>query len=313
MALNPQTPPTGQAYGEVFDRGYKTYDGPRHGRAGAVQSLISYSMKRALGFRQNWKAKIGPIFLYAAIFIPVIVMVAVMKVMQSFGIDGAQEMQNNLVTYPDFYDIIVVLVGLFIAIAAPEVICVDRRERTLPLYFSRAIKRSDYVFAKFVAVCVLGLTMTAIPGAILWLGWQMIAPESLLDAMAANAGDLGRVLLISLIISVTFSAIGLMISSFTNRKGVAQTLIVLGFLVFTGATAGVWSMLQDRDWAKYVLLLNPQAVFTAIDQKLFDQAPRNEMQMAIDFSAVQLTAYLAALSLICLLIFRWRYAARDDA
>src|SRR5215217_9117311 len=51
-------------YGEIFDRGYKHYDGPRLGRRGAFFALIRYSMKRALGIKKSWTAKIIPIFLY---------------------------------------------------------------------------------------------------------------------------------------------------------------------------------------------------------------------------------------------------------
>jgi len=63
-------------YGEVFDRGYAHYDGRRQGRLAAWWSLTTYSMKRALGLRKRWTAKVLPFCLYVAAIIPVVVLVA---------------------------------------------------------------------------------------------------------------------------------------------------------------------------------------------------------------------------------------------
>src|SRR4051794_5392192 len=65
----PVAPPS--RYGEVFDRGYARYDGPRLGRRGAYGALVLYSIKRALGIKKSWTAKIIPILLYSAAFVPV--------------------------------------------------------------------------------------------------------------------------------------------------------------------------------------------------------------------------------------------------
>src|SRR5689334_13840217 len=54
----PQAPVEGGRYGEVFDRGYKHYDGPRLGRNHARRALIGYSVKRAMGIKKSWTAKI---------------------------------------------------------------------------------------------------------------------------------------------------------------------------------------------------------------------------------------------------------------
>src|SRR4051812_43250595 len=62
----PQAPVEGGRYGEVFDRGYKHYDGPRLGRQHARRALVGYSVKRAMGIKKSWTAKVIPIFLYIA-------------------------------------------------------------------------------------------------------------------------------------------------------------------------------------------------------------------------------------------------------
>ncbi len=50
---DPMPAGNGERYGEVFDRGYAHYRGPRLGRRQAVRSLIGYSMKRAMGIRKS--------------------------------------------------------------------------------------------------------------------------------------------------------------------------------------------------------------------------------------------------------------------
>ena len=54
-SMNPQVAPPipidgsqSQRYGEVFDRGYKHYDGSRLGRMHAIWALTLYSIKRAM-------------------------------------------------------------------------------------------------------------------------------------------------------------------------------------------------------------------------------------------------------------------------
>src|SRR6188508_349886 len=68
-----QAPVEGSRYGEVFDRGYKHYDGPRLGRNHARRALVGYSVKRAMGIKKSWTAKVIPIFLYIAALMPVII------------------------------------------------------------------------------------------------------------------------------------------------------------------------------------------------------------------------------------------------
>src|SRR5690242_18853336 len=69
----PQAPAEVGRYGEVFDRGYKHYDGPRLGRTHARRALVGYSVKRAMGIKKSWTAKVIPIFLYVAVLMPVII------------------------------------------------------------------------------------------------------------------------------------------------------------------------------------------------------------------------------------------------
>src|SRR5688572_6177788 len=105
-------------YGEIFDRGYKHYDGPRLGRRHAISALILYSIKRAMGIKKSWTAKVVPILLYVAVAIPVAVGVG----LQAFIDDP------DFWSYLDFFIFIFMIEGTFVATVAPEMVCGDRRE-----------------------------------------------------------------------------------------------------------------------------------------------------------------------------------------
>jgi ABC-2 type transport system permease protein len=289
-------------YGEVFDRGYKHYDGPRRGRRGAITSLIGYSMKRAMGIRKSWTAKIMPFLLYLSASIPLIIMIGITAIVPEF----------EFASYTDYFAGIFTLVGLFVAICAPEMICVDRHERTLPLYFSRAIYRGDYVFSKVIAMALLTMTMTALPGALLWLGRQLTA-ENIRQAMSDNIGDLPKIIFLGVITSLMVGTLGLMISSFTNRKGVAITIILIGFLVLTGAAQALSFALEDYEWSRWFLLGDLATIVTSLSIHLFDDATTpNEFVERAGFSLEGLIAYMVLLIALGWLVLRWRYAPRDD-
>lgn len=293
--------PSPGRYGEVFDRGYAHYDGARLGRPQAVRSLYVYSMKRAMGIRKSWTAKVLPFMLYTAAIIPLIVMIGI----------SAIAPQVNFASYSGYMTSIFLIVGLFVATTAPEMICVDKRERILPLYFSRAISRSDYVLAKVAAMTVLTMTLSVVPSIVLWLGRQLVA-ESPWRAMRENVGDLGRVTLLGVLIALTLGTGGLMISSLTDRKAVGVTVIVIGFTLITSIARLAMSLLEDYEWSRYFIFGSMTDVFAGISSHLFGDL-RTQFVDQAGFSLGVYVTYVLALAVISLLVMRWRYAPRDEA
>ena len=308
MSANP-VPENDARYGEIFDRGYAHYDGARRGRRGAVTSLIGYSMKRAMGIRKSWTAKVMPFILYVSATIPLIVMIGVLAVLRGMG---DMEEFGSFASYSNYFQVIFTMVGLFVAICAPEIICVDRHERTLPLYFSRAITRTDYVVAKIIAMTLLCMTMTALPGAILWLG-QQLTEDKVREAMANNIGDLGKIIVLGVLTSLMLGTVGLMISSFTNRKGVAIAIILIGFLVVTGIANALAFSLEQYEWGKWFLLGDLSAVTLVLSNHFFNDLQGNDSVEMLDLTQTQAIAVMLGISLVAGLIFRWRYAATDNA
>lgn len=308
MSANP-VPENDARYGEIFDRGYAHYEGKRRGRRGAITSLIGFSMKRAMGIRKSWTAKVMPFILYVSATIPLIVMIGVLAVFRSMG--NLEEF-GNFASYSNYFQAIFTMVGLFVAICAPEMICVDRQERTLPLYFSRAITRTDYVLAKIAAMTLLAMTMTALPGAILWLG-QQLTQDNARQAMVDNIGDLGKIIVLGVLTSMMLGTLGLMISSFTNRKGVAIAIILIGFLVLTGVAQGLSFALEDYEWGKWFLLADLSTVTMVLSNHFFNDLEGSEFIARLDISQTQSVVLMLGITLVAGLIFRWRYTASDNA
>ncbi|MDQ3656554.1 MAG: ABC transporter permease [Chloroflexota bacterium] len=295
------TPPVGR-YGEVFDRGYTHYTGERLGRRQAFRSLVGYSMKRAMGIRKSWTAKILPFLLYTGAVVPLVIMIGV----------SALVPDAEFASYSDYLAAIFVIVGIFVATAAPEMLCVDRHERTLPLYFSRAISRFDYVLAKVVAMALLTMTLSVVPVIILWFGRQLVS-DSPWQAMRDNVGDLGRVVFVGTLIALVLGTIGLVISSFTNRKGVAVTVIIIGFVVTTGMANVGLELLEDYDWSRYLILFSILDTFEGIYDHIIQDNVTGSAIAQANLSLPVYLGYVLSLVVIGILILRWRYSPRDES
>lgn len=287
----------GSDYGEVFDRGYAHYDGDREGRRRAILSLFSYSVKRAMGIRKPWTAKVLPMLLYVSSFVPMIIIIGIAALIPD----------ANVAEYPDYFSGIFILVGIFASTVIPEILLPDRSEKTLPLYFARAITRFDYVFAKLAAAAALTMTISVIPAVILWFGRQLTA-DSPANAIRDNIGDLGRVILLGTLIALTLGTISLAISSMTDRKGVAIAVIIIAFLVISGLVQLAIAELE-QDWRRYFAFGDMQLVFSAISSSLFD-SPKNLDVLAADLPTWMYYAWLSFIIVAGSLFVRWRYSPR---
>lgn len=294
-------PPDGP-YGEVFDRGYTHYPGQRLGRKQAFRSLVGYSMKRAMGIRKSWTAKVLPFFLYTAAATPLVIMIGVSAVAPDAG----------FASYSDYLAAIFVIVGIFVATTAPEMLCVDRREGALSLYFSRAITRFDYVLAKVVAMTLLTMTLSQAPLIILWFGRQLVS-DSPGQAMRDNIGDLGRVVFAGALIALVLGTIGLVISSLTDRKGVAVAVIITGFLIGSGIANAGLELLEKYDWSRYLILFSILDTFEGIyDHVIHDNTTGSAIARA-NLSLQVYLGYVLTLVVVDILILRWRYSPRDES
>jgi ABC-2 type transport system permease protein len=283
-------------YGEIFDRGYLHYEGPRLGIVAGVWALARYSMARALGIRRSWMAKIIPLLLYVGVAIPVAMAIGIRAFFPAF----------EFLDYASFFGAIFLLEGIFVAVIAPEMVSSDRHDKLLPLYFSRPIGRGPYVVAKLLGTGLLTLSISLLPAAVLWLGTGLLANEPL-PALRESLGDLGRIFVAGTAIAFYLGAIGLLISSFTGRKSVAVGVIVLGFVISESLSIAVARALRDRpDLQAWAFAISPSRTIAALVGNLFDQ-PDVADSVAL---MPALGAMAAVIAFCCAIMFVW-YLRRD--
>jgi ABC-2 type transport system permease protein len=150
------------ATGVIHDIGYRQYEGKRYGNSGITWALYIHSLRSAFGLGRGAKAKIVPIVAFILMCLPAVVnAVAVAN-------GGAQNQNVFYDTYTPTLRALIVTV--FVAVQAPELVSGDRRYRVLQLYFSRPMRRTTYPLAKLLAFTTACLLLIEIPLLLLYVG-----------------------------------------------------------------------------------------------------------------------------------------------
>ncbi|MEA2530845.1 MAG: type transport system permease protein, partial [Thermomicrobiales bacterium] len=216
----------------------------------------------------------------------------------------------SVLEYWDFFDFIFLIQGIFVATIAPEMLCGDRRENVLALYFSRAITRLDYLLAKLVAAAILTLTISLVPAAIYWLGRQFLDDKPV-SAIRDNADDLGRIVVCGVLIATYLGAIGLMVSSFTGRKSIAVAIIIVGFVISTSIAYALAAAI-DGEFTRYFLVLSPADMIGVLSYRLFDRPITDiDSDFGPVFSLWQTVAGIVGTIAVALGVMYWRYVPND--
>jgi ABC-2 type transport system permease protein len=215
-------PDSAQAAGVIHDLGYRGYDGPRLGRAQIVKALTWHSFRSAFGVGRGAKAKILPILALAAMCLPAAV--------NAFAVA-----QNNARLFP--YDVYtptlrVIVITIFIAAQAPELVSRDLRSHVLPLYFCRPLRRGDYPLAKYIAFTGACLILIELPLLILYVGTIASAKggSAVWNETKALIPGLGM----GVLWAVMMAAIGLVLASLSGRRAYATGIVAIAcFLTWT--------------------------------------------------------------------------------
>jgi ABC-2 type transport system permease protein len=203
----------------IHDLGYRRYDGPRLGRAQIVRALAWHSFRAAFGFGRGAKAKIVPLVALVALCLPAVVNAFAMS-------RGNARLVDYDVYQPTLRDLVMTV---FVAVQAPELVSRDLRSRVLPLYFARPIKTIDYPLAKYLAFTGACLVMMWVPLLLLYGG--SIANVHGGAAVWAQTRALIPGLLVGLMWSVVLAAISLFLASLTGRRAFATGAVAIFFLL----------------------------------------------------------------------------------
>jgi ABC-2 type transport system permease protein len=215
--------------GQVYDLGYRGYAGELGGRRASLRSIWVAALRRSIGLRRSWKQKVVPWLLLAVVSVPAIVQVGI-----SYVTRDSPSVDFELITYREYVGISNALL-LFVGITAPDLLCPDRRQRVLPLLFSRPITGLDYIFAKTGAVAAVVFTFGFLPQCVLFIG-NMLVSDGALDYLTDNAEVLWQVPLAVGALAVFLSLVGTAIASLTTRRIVAAA-VFLGLGLFSSSVA----------------------------------------------------------------------------
>jgi ABC-2 type transport system permease protein len=239
--------------GRVYDRGYRPYDGELGGRTAARLALAKASMRRALGIRRSWRQKLFPWLLLAITTVPAIVNVGIAYLTRD-RFDGGLE----FITYREYVGVSTALL-VFVGLTAPDVVCPDRRNRTLPLIFSRPLTGADYVVAKVGAIAAIVFAFGFLPQVVLFVG-QTLVSDAALDYVRDNAEVLWKVPVAVALLALYYASLAVAVSSFATRRIVAAAALLILLLV-TSVTAGILTDGRGTGdgsaWAAFNLLANP--------------------------------------------------------
>jgi ABC-2 type transport system permease protein len=237
--------------GRVYDRGYRPYEGELGGRSAARLALFRGSVRRALGIRRSWRQKLFPWVLLAIATVPAIVNVGVAYITRDRFTETIE-----IITYREYVGVSTALL-VFVGLTAPDVICPDRRNRMLPLLFSRPLTGSDYVAAKVGAVAAIVFAFGFFPQVVLFVG-QMLVSDAALDYLTDNAAVLWQVPLAVAVLALYYASLAVAISSFATRRIVAAAALLIVLLV-SSVTAAILTegRATGTPWAAVNLLNNP--------------------------------------------------------
>jgi ABC-2 type transport system permease protein len=287
--------------GAVYDRGYRPYEGKRGGRSAARWALWRLSVRRTLGLRRSWRQKVLPWTLLGLATLPAII---------SVGIEYLARQQDDFY-FPSFITFrtsteISTLLLLFVAVAAPDVVCPDRHDRVLPLIFSRQLTGTDYVVAKVGAVASVIFGFGLFPQLVLFFGQMFVSRDGALNYYLDNDEVIWQATLALGVFALYYALISVALASLTDRR-VVGAIAFVGVMLIPAGIVRVPVALADGDPAPAALLslITPPRILR--DVIFLGEVHHSDPLSGVAGGAVvALLIYLAVVALAAYVLV-WRY------
>jgi len=289
------------ATGAIYDLGYRSYDGPRLGRPHAVATLYRASLRQLFGLGRSGRAKIIPWGVTAFAVIPAAVAAAI-SALVPVG-------EASPFNYDNYLWGMQSLIAIFVAAQAPEIVSSDQRHHVLSLYFSHALKRTDYALAKWGALATAIAIMCVIPMLVIFLG-SVLAAADVPAAFGDQIENLPKIFGAPLIYAIPLAGLGLAIAAYTPRRMYASGAIIAVFIV-TAAVAGILAEATTGTMSKWGPLVSP---FVAIDgtRDWLVGATITDSPVGASGIALPIFGLLAlAIAVVGLGVVLWRYEQVD--
>jgi ABC-2 type transport system permease protein len=288
-----------RAAGNIYDLGYRGYGGRRLGRSYAILALYVHSLRSCFGLGRRTSSKIIPITLAILAVVPAAIQLGIASV--ASGIVEIYRAEN-------YYTFIEVVLALFCAAVAPELVGRDQRNRTLSLYFARAINRRDYAAAKYAALVTAMLILTLGPQTVLFIG-NGLAVNDLGGYFEDNLDQFPRYVLSGIWLSLLIAGVGLAVASQTPRRAYSSVGIIALFVVPAPIASIIVNLASGA--AHYAIFLSPFHLMEGLTNWIFAAPSDGDLALADQPGVLY---GLVALALIGLaLLATWRRYERIAA
>jgi ABC-2 type transport system permease protein len=291
--------------GTVFDTGYRSYTGRREGRGRARLAIYKDGLRTALGFGRGGRAKVLPWLFIAVLSVIGLVFAIVAGAADRIGGPGTAE-KVNLPSHADYYGIASIIVFVFAAVVAPELLCPDRRNGTINLYLVRPLTGSDYIMSRWGAFLTVMLAALWLPQFILFLGLSGGAPAPV-EYLGKHWLDVPRFLAAGAAMAVYATTIAMLVASFTTRRAYASVFLVGLFIITTPFTVGVADEIGGKA-GQWISMFNLTNIPVHVNDVIFgdvsdvtEEAPARKLGPAI------LVAWYFACTLLPAGALWWRY------
>jgi ABC-2 type transport system permease protein len=260
------TGPATQATGNIYDLGYRGYEGPRLGRPTVLIGLLRQSLRESYGLGRGTRAKIAPFVLLAFAVFPAVLAVGFRALAAQAG--AAEQFEQELPIRHDTYESVTSLfVWLFVAAQAPELFGRDQRYGVLPLLFSRVLTRVDYALARTGGLFLAVLIVTLVPQLLLSIGGILAATDPA-SGLSKELPEIPRYLAVCLLEAGVFSGIGAVVAAYTPRRAYAVAAIIALFIVPPIVVALI-AQLSVPDVARVLLLASPSDVIDGVNGAIY--------------------------------------------
>ncbi len=230
---------------QIFDRGYRKYDGERTGPGGAIRTLVKHSVRHALGLRRSAKHKVIPVLIIVSAYLPAVGFIATAAL-----IPGDFE-EEFLPTYAGYYGFVIAAIYLLAGFVAPQLLCNDRRTGMLGVYLASPLSRPTYLVGKAIGVFVLLLAVTFGPPLLMLIAFSLqdSGPSGPVEWMEVFA----KILAGSSVMGLMFTSIALAIAATTDRVVVATATVLA---VLPASAIATDSLVRDAELSPHLRLAN---------------------------------------------------------
>jgi ABC-2 type transport system permease protein len=260
------TGPATQATGNIYDLGYRGYEGPRLGRVTVLLGLLRQSLRESYGLGRGSRAKIAPFVLLGFAVFPAVLAVGFRALAAQAG--AGEQFEEQLPIRHDTYQSVTSLfVWLFVAAQAPELFGRDQRYGVLPLFFSRVLTRVDYALGRTGGLFIAVLIVTLVPQLLLSVGGILAAADPA-TGLSKELPEIPRYLVVCLLEAGVFSGIGAVVAAYTPRRAYAVAAIIALFIVPPIVVATI-AALSVPDVARVLLLVSPSDVIDGVNGAIY--------------------------------------------